>query len=179
MGPATTTPKAVRGAQLGGSALGRHRKEAWSRLAEELIQEQIDGLGSAVALDVEDLDLDAGEARPQCCKGDGRQTVLLPRGLCEHLRDYLGDRTAGPLFMGREGARISIRHVQRRVALWLERAGVNRRATVHSLRHRFAIRLYQRTGDIYLVQQALGHRSIASTTVYASADRDRLAAALG
>ena len=63
--------------------------------------------------------------------------------------------------------------------MWVTQAGVNRRATVHSLRHRFAIRLYQRTGDIYLVQQALGHRSIASTTVYARVDRSRLAAAMG
>ncbi len=136
-------------------------------------------LGSAVALNVEDLDLDAGEARPRCCKGDGRQTVLLPRELCEHLRDYLDDRAKGPLFPGRGAQRVSTRHVQRRIALWLERAGVSQRATAHSLRHRFAIRLYQRTGDIYLVQQALGHRSIASTTVYAKADRSRLASAIG
>jgi integrase/recombinase XerC len=136
-------------------------------------------LGSAVALDVEDLDLVRHEASLRSAKGDHRQMVVLPKGLCAHLRDYLGDRTAGPLFPGRGGGRISTRQVQRRLAMWLERAGVKRGATVHSLRHHFAIRLYRATGDIYLVQQALGHRSIASTTVYARADRSRLAAAIG
>ena len=108
-----------------------------------------------------------------------RQTVVLPSELCTHLGGFLGDRTTGPVFVRCGGRRISTRQVQRRIAMWLERAGVKRGGTAHSLRHRFAIRLYQRTGDIYLVQQALGHRSIASTTVYARADRSRLAAAVG
>ena len=33
------------------------------------------------------------------------------------------------------------------------------------LRHRYATRLYQRTGDVLLVKKALGHRSIVSTMV--------------
>lgn len=37
----------------------------------------------------------------------------------------------------------------------------------HSLRHTFAIELYQRTRDLRLVQVALGHRSIANTMIYA------------
>ena len=38
---------------------------------------------------------------------------------------------------------------------------------LHCLRHTFAIRLYQKTKDIRLVQVALGHRNIANTMVYA------------
>ena len=37
----------------------------------------------------------------------------------------------------------------------------------HSLRHTFAIELYQRTRDLRLVQVALGHRNIQNTMVYA------------
>ena len=37
----------------------------------------------------------------------------------------------------------------------------------HSLRHTFAIRLYQKTKDIRLLQVALGHRNITNTMVYA------------
>jgi integrase/recombinase XerC len=37
----------------------------------------------------------------------------------------------------------------------------------HSLRHTFAIRLYQKTKDLRLVQLALGHRNITNTMVYA------------
>ncbi len=39
--------------------------------------------------------------------------------------------------------------------------------TFHSLRHTFAIRLYQKTRDIRLVQVALGHRNITNTMIYA------------
>lgn len=38
---------------------------------------------------------------------------------------------------------------------------------LHSLRHTFAIRLYQKTKDIRLVQVALGHRNITNTMIYA------------
>ncbi len=37
----------------------------------------------------------------------------------------------------------------------------------HSLRHTFAIELYQKTKDIRLLQVALGHRNIANTMIYA------------
>lgn len=38
---------------------------------------------------------------------------------------------------------------------------------LHSLRHTFAIELYQKTKDIRLVQVALGHRNITNTMIYA------------
>lgn len=37
----------------------------------------------------------------------------------------------------------------------------------HSLRHTFAIQLYEKTKDIRLVQTALGHKNIMNTMVYA------------
>jgi hypothetical protein len=39
--------------------------------------------------------------------------------------------------------------------------------------------LYQRTGDILLVKEALHHRSITSTLVYARADAERVRRAMG
>lgn len=38
---------------------------------------------------------------------------------------------------------------------------------LHATRHTFAIRLYEKTKDLRLVQTALGHRSITNTMVYA------------
>lgn len=38
---------------------------------------------------------------------------------------------------------------------------------LHSLRHTFAVRLYDRTRDLRLVQVALGHKNIQNTMVYA------------
>lgn len=37
---------------------------------------------------------------------------------------------------------------------------------LHSLRHTFAIELYRRTKDLFLVQRALGHRNLFTTLIY-------------
>ena len=39
----------------------------------------------------------------------------------------------------------------------------------HSLRHTFAINLYEKTRDVVLVKEALGHKSINNTLVYVQA----------
>ncbi|MBI3873006.1 MAG: tyrosine-type recombinase/integrase [candidate division Zixibacteria bacterium] len=41
-------------------------------------------------------------------------------------------------------------------------------------RHTFATRLCHKTGDLYLVQRALGHRQITTTEIYARVSDDRL-----
>jgi integrase/recombinase XerC len=73
---------------------------------------------------------------------------------------------------------LSPRHVQRRFEEWLAKAGVRARYSPHSLRHSFALGLYERTGDVLLVQAALGHRAISSTLVYARASAERVRAAV-
>ena len=135
-------------------------------------------LSSTLGLDVEDLDLDAGEAVLRSFKGGRVERVFLPRALAEHLRRFVGDRTAGPVFRGRGDARLSARHAQRRFSAWAARARVRPGATPHSLRHSFARSLLDRTHDLLLVKLALHHRSISSTMVYAEGCAERLRAAL-
>jgi integrase/recombinase XerC len=134
-------------------------------------------LGSAVALDVTDVDHDRGELQLRISKGNRPDRVYLSNAIGEHLREFIGTRTTGPLFQARTGKRISTRHVQRRFSQWLLKAGIARPASVHSLRHSFATELYNRTGDLFLVQQALKHRSICSTLVYAWLDEKQIQAA--
>ena len=45
-------------------------------------------------------------------------------------------------------------------------AGLNGKLATHSLRKSFAQRLYDKSGDIYLVQELLGHRNISTTQKY-------------
>ena len=45
-------------------------------------------------------------------------------------------------------------------------AGLNGKLATHSLRKSFAQRLYDKSGDIYLVQELLGHRNISTTQNY-------------
>ena len=45
-------------------------------------------------------------------------------------------------------------------------AGLNGKLATHSLRKSFVQRLYDKSGDIYLVQELLGHRNISTTQNY-------------
>lgn len=45
-------------------------------------------------------------------------------------------------------------------------AGLNGHLATHSLRKSFAQRLYEKTNDIFAVQEMLGHRSVATTQKY-------------
>ena len=45
-------------------------------------------------------------------------------------------------------------------------AGLNGKLATHSLRKSFAQRVYEQSGDIYLVQELLGHRNISTTQKY-------------
>jgi site-specific recombinase XerC len=136
-------------------------------------------LGSALALELGDVDLERGELVLRRTKGDVPTSVPLARSVRDHLRGYIQGRGAGPLFPGRGGHAMCARHVQRRLAVWCRRAGIERHVKPHDLRHSFAIRLYKKTRDLLLVQAALRHRSIASTTVYAKIDDRAVREAVG
>ena len=97
--------------------------------------------------------------------------------VAEKLREFVGDRISGPVFLA-GGRRISTRHAQRRLAEWFEKAEITGKSA-HSLRHSFATGLLARTGDLRLVQAALNHCSIVSTTIYVGVDRAKLRAAVG
>jgi site-specific recombinase XerC len=135
-------------------------------------------VGSVVALNLEDLDLDQGEVWLRRTKGDRPERVFLGQAIREHLRGYLAGKTPGPVFTTRHGVRLNTRQVGRRFAAWVKQAGITRPASPHSLRHSFATNLLRRTGDILLVKEALRHRSIMSTLVYARPDEERLRRAL-
>ena len=45
-------------------------------------------------------------------------------------------------------------------------AGLNGKIATHSLRKSFAQRVYEQSGDIYLVKELLGHRSVSTTQQY-------------
>jgi site-specific recombinase XerD len=135
-------------------------------------------LGSATALEVGDLDLGDGIATLCEVKGGGEQRVFLRPDVADLLAALVGTRRTGDVFLGRNGEPMTPRQAQRRFTGWLEQAGIRGRYSPHSLRHTFALGLYERTGDVLVVQAALGHRSIASTLVYARASADRVRAAV-
>ncbi|MBK8179451.1 MAG: tyrosine recombinase XerC [Planctomycetes bacterium] len=126
-----------------------------------------------VGLDRGDLDLGRGIARVQ---GKGRKQRLAPLGKFarEALQRYLADperptprpRAGLAVFLGARGSRLTTRSLQRIVAAALQKAGVKRRATPHTLRHSFATHLLDAGADLRSVQELLGHAHLATTQIY-------------
>ena len=85
---------------------------------------------------------------------------------CVHYENIYPDR---PLFPSRNGQgtqRMSRRTAHDVLKTAFEAAGLNGHLATHSLRKSFAQRLYDRTGDIFAVQEMLGHKNVATTQKY-------------
>lgn len=102
-------------------------------------------------------------------KGKRSRQLFIPDPLAEILVRYLWDRTrvkfnSELLFPGPGGRKLTSSAAQKSIRkLALEAIG--RRITPHSLRHTFGT-ILARSAPIRVVQEALGHKSLASTQIY-------------
>lgn len=62
------------------------------------------------------------------------------------------------------------RQIQSFISYAMKKLGI--RGSVHTLRHTYATFMYQRTKDILLVKELLGHKSVLSTQIYTHIDND-------
>lgn len=87
-----------------------------------------------------------------------------------HQARYGNTKGSCPLFPSRNGQgnpqRMSRRTAHNALKAAFVAAGLNGHLATHSLRKSFAQRLYDRTGDIFVVQEMLGHKSVATTQKY-------------
>ncbi len=83
-------------------------------------------------------------------------------------------RASARLFLGARGAPLS------RQSAWLvirsaaERAQLTAEVSPHTLRHSFATHLLQGGADVRVVQELLGHSSVATTQIYTHVSVDAL-----
>lgn len=125
-------------------------------------------IGEATRLKVSDID--SGRMMIRVNEGKGlkdRYTLLGERNL-EMLRRYW--KTYRPLewlFPGRNASGpVSTSAIQRVFKTSLEKAGIKKKASVHTLRHCFATHLLESGTDLYYIQRLLGHKSAGTTSVY-------------
>ena len=149
-------------------------------------------VGELVALDDRRLDLFGGVA---VVRGKGRKERLAPIGApavaaferYRAVRDAVHGRgePARGCFLsimgakkgGGGGIRLSDRDVRRLLQRHLDRCGLSRKTTPHTLRHTFATHLLSAGADIRAVQELLGHASLNTTQIYTHLSIEALRAA--
>jgi integrase/recombinase XerC len=129
------------------------------------------------ALNVEDVDFDDGCAIVRG-KGKRERLVLLGDECRDALKTWLGFRESPrkslALFTNKNGTRLTSRSVGRLLDKYLAQAGLDPRASPHTIRHSFATHLLDAGADIRSVQELLGHRSLSTTQVYTHVTTVRL-----
>jgi len=150
--------------QWGRAATASDRRD---RVLFELLLRTGLRIGSALGLEVGDVDLDERKLWVRVAKRGRQQVVGFDGELAVLLGEHIGERSSGWLFQSVGGAPLASRSVQRRLQGWVRKAGSTRAVSQHQLRHTFAATLYSRTRDIEVVRIALGHSSLAVTSRYA------------
>lgn len=133
-------------------------------------------VGELTALKVEHLDRQGRRIIIRDGKGAKDRIVPMTDRLYRALEDWLDRRTeldgvddgCELVFPSQKGSTIDSRNVTRFVKREAKDAGIAEasRVSSHTLRHSFASDLYRKTGNLRIVQEALGHSSIQTTQIY-------------
>jgi integrase/recombinase XerD len=154
-------------------------------LRDRAILEVLYGAGlrisELVELDVDDVDLEEGSVRVMG-KGRKERDVPIGRMAREAVGAYLGRArpafasrsSRAALFLNARGGRLTRQSCARLLSTHVEAAGIHRRVTLHTLRHSFATHLLEGGADVRVVQELLGHASVATTQIYTLVTKEHL-----
>jgi site-specific recombinase XerD len=162
-------------------------------------------VGELAGLNVSSIDLRRGEVRV-VGKGRKERISLLGRAAQKALRTYLNDarpvlarratvakragdaaargradeppgEDSGVLFLNHLGTALGARGIRWRLERLRVAAGLPEGVSPHTLRHSFATHLLDGGADLRVVQELLGHESLATTQIYTHVSPARLRAA--
>jgi integrase/recombinase XerD len=131
--------------------------------------------GEVVALKVGDIDSQRMTLRVERGKGQKDRYAMLSPVLLERLRVWWRVARAqgkmldgGWLFPGMNPIdSLSTRQLNRAIHAAAEAAQIDKRVSMHTLRHSFATHLLEQKVDIRIIQVLLGHKKLDTTALYA------------
>ena len=181
-----------RGSTRGSTTGGRDALRRSLALRDVAIVETAYAAGLRIAelagLTLDNLDLGRGELRV-LGKGRKERAGLLGRPARAAIAGYLaegrpvllGRARPGPapdaVFLNARGAPLGERGMRYRLDAAFVRAGAPEGTHPHTLRHSFATHLLDGGADLRVVQELLGHASLATTQIYTHVSPARLRAA--
>lgn len=121
-----------------------------------------------VNLKVSDIDSARMVIRINIGIGKKDRETLLAQNTLKLLRQYyITYKPSELLFEGRpEGTPMSFTSLSNILKNSLKKAGINKKASIHSHRHSFATHLLEQGTNIKIIQRLLGHHSIKTTMIY-------------
>lgn len=139
-------------------------------------------VNEVVALKIGDIDSQRMTLRVEQGKGQKDRYAMLSPVLLERLRVWWRVARAqgkmldgGWLFPGQNPIwHLSARQLNRAIHTAADEAGIEKRISMHSLRHAFATHLLEQKVDIRLIQVLLGHKKLETTALYAQVATDIL-----
>jgi len=138
-------------------------------------------VSEAVSLDVDDLSY--GDVLRLRGKGDKERIVPVGSYARVAVDAYLTrvrpglaakGRASARLFLGARGAPLSRQSAWLIIRAAAEKAQISAEVSPHTLRHSFATHLLQGGSDVRVVQELLGHASVATTQIYTHVSVDTL-----
>jgi site-specific recombinase XerD len=136
-------------------------------------------VSAIVNIDIEDIDMENNKMYV-IEKGKKGRNVYFGDNTKESILTWISDRReitgndTGALFISKNKTRMSRDAVSDMLKSAVKEAGIEKRITPHKMRSTCAMNLYQKKGDIYLVQQQLGHKNIENTMIYAKATENQM-----
>ncbi|WP_104080963.1 site-specific tyrosine recombinase XerD [Cryobacterium sp. Y11] len=157
------------------------------RLRDKALLELLYATGARVSevvdLNVDDVRLDDFDSVRLTGKGDKQRIVPVGSFARAAVSDYLvrarptlstRGRSTPALFLGVRGQRVSRQNAWLIIRAAAERAGLTVPVSPHTLRHSFATHLLAGGADVRVVQELLGHSSVATTQIYTLVTADTL-----
>jgi len=124
-------------------------------------------VSEAAKLRIEDIDSERSLLWVRNGKGGKDRSVPLSEPTLACLREFWRTTKAkGWFFPGPDGEHVNIATIQSSFKAALLKSGINKSASVHTLRHSIATHLLESGVDIRTIQKLLGHESITTTCIY-------------
>jgi integrase/recombinase XerD len=158
---------------------GRRELAVRNRAVIELLFATGLRVGELVQLKRSDVALPESQVLVNGKGGRQRIAVLVDDRSIQALSEYLSLRAAypavdGALFLSARGKALMTQGVAAVVGLLGRRAGIRVRVTPHMLRHTVATLLLRNGADLRVVQEFLGHSSLATTQRYTHVSKEHL-----
>lgn len=100
-------------------------------------------------------------------KGYKDRIVPLSEKILELLRIYFREyKPAIYLFEGQFKDQYSAQSLRNIFKTALKKSKINKKATIHTLRHSYATHLHENGTDLRIIQELLGHKSSKTTEIY-------------